>query len=55
MATINYRGAKGIPVKREGVVKAGPHKGDVKVKTLRQVGQRPKGSVDYRKPGNVHG
>jgi hypothetical protein len=54
MATINYRGAHAVPVKRMGVAKAGKHKGEVKLKTLRQVGKRPKGSIDWRQPKNVH-
>lgn len=55
MAHINYRGAHGVPVSRVGgVIKTGKHKGDVKLKTLRQVGKRPKGSIDYRKPKNIH-
>ena len=54
MATIKYRGAKHVPVKILGKVKAGKHKGDEKLKTTRRVGKRPKGSIDYRKPGKVY-
>lgn len=55
MATIDYRGAHNVPVAREGVAHSGKHKGEVKLRTLRQVGMRPKGSIDWRKPANVHG
>ena len=56
MATISYRGAKSVKVARQGgVIKTGKHKGEVKLKTLERVGKRPKGSIDYRKPGNVRG
>lgn len=56
MATIKYRGAKAVKAARQGgVIKAGKHKGEVKLKTLQSVGKRPKGSIDYRKPGNIHG
>lgn len=54
MTTINYRGAKGVPVTRMGKAKTGKHKGEEKLKTLRQVGKRPKGSIDWRQPKNVH-
>lgn len=54
MTTINYRGAHGVRVAKEGLVKAGKHKGDEKLKTLERVGKRAKGSIDYRKPKNVH-
>ena len=55
MATINYRGAHNVKVARVGKVKSGKHKGDIKLRTLERVGKRPKGSIDYRKPKNVHG
>lgn len=55
MATVKYRGAKKVPVKREGgVIKHGKHKGEVKLKTTRRVGKRPKGSIDYRKPNKIY-
>lgn len=55
MATINYRSAHGVRVKNLGMVKSGKHKGEYKLKTLEAVGKRPKGSIDYRKPGKVSG
>lgn len=54
MAYIKYRGAKHVPVTVEGKVSSGKHKGKVKVKTKKQVGKRPKGSVDYRSPDKVY-
>lgn len=52
--TINYRSAHGVKVKSLGLQKSGKHKGEVKLKTLEQVGKRPKGSIDYRHPDKVH-
>lgn len=52
--TINYRGAHGVRVASEGLQKTGKHAGEVKLKTLERVGNRPKGSIDYRQPQNVH-
>lgn len=54
MANIGYRGAKSVPVTELGTLSAGPHEGEVKLRTQVRVGQRPAGSIDYRKPENVH-
>lgn len=54
MSYIKYRGAKHVPVQRVGTVTSGAHKGMVKVKTTKALPNRPKGSVDYRKPGKVY-
>lgn len=55
MAYIKYRGAKHVPVTVEKKMTSGKHKGMLKVKTKEKVGDRPKGSVDYRKPDKVYG
>lgn len=54
MSYIKYRGAKHVPVRSLCKVTAGTHKGMVKVKTTKALPHRPKGSIDYRKPGKVY-
>lgn len=54
MAYIKYRGNPHVNVVSLGLQKSGAHKGYVKLKTTAQVGKRPKGSIDYRKPDKVY-
>jgi hypothetical protein len=54
LANIKYGGEKLVPLNVLGMVKAVKHMGEEKLKTTRKVGKRPKGSIDYRKPGKVY-
>lgn len=53
MAYIKYRGASHVPVKVMGKVKRNG-KTMVKVKTLKALPHRAKGSIDYRSPDKVY-
>lgn len=55
MAFIKYRGDKHVVVTDIKKVTSGPHKGEYRMKTTKQVGKRPKGSTDYRAANHIYG